>query len=67
MGVGALRGCVMCRLTSSRADFGQDNAALPHGTGTDRVLGSSDLILIDTGGVLFGYHSDVTRVRQFSH
>ncbi|KIJ60667.1 hypothetical protein HYDPIDRAFT_138923 [Hydnomerulius pinastri MD-312] len=40
--------------------FGE-NAALPHGTGTDRVLGISDLILIDAGGVLFGYHSDVTR------
>jgi len=43
--------------------FGE-NAALPHGTGTDRVLGTSDLILIDTGGVLFGYHSDVTRTFQ---
>ncbi|KAG8217334.1 peptidase M24, structural domain-containing protein [Butyriboletus roseoflavus] len=40
--------------------FGE-NAALPHGAGTDRVLDTSDLILIDTGGVLFGYHSDVTR------
>ncbi|KAH0830408.1 peptidase M24, structural domain-containing protein [Lanmaoa asiatica] len=43
--------------------FGE-NAALPHGTGTDRVLGTSDLILIDTGGVLFGYNSDVTRTFQ---
>ncbi|KAF8558450.1 Creatinase/aminopeptidase [Imleria badia] len=43
--------------------FGE-NAALPHGTGTDRVLGSSDLILMDTEGVLFGYHSDVTRTFQ---
>ncbi|KAI9569078.1 peptidase M24, structural domain-containing protein [Boletus coccyginus] len=43
--------------------FGE-NAALPHGTGTDRVLGTSDLILIDAGGVLFGYHSDVTRTFQ---
>ncbi|KAF9239642.1 peptidase M24, structural domain-containing protein, partial [Melanogaster broomeanus] len=43
--------------------FGE-NAALPHGTGTDRVLGISDLILIDAGGTLFGYHSDVTRTFQ---
>ncbi|KAF9228642.1 peptidase M24 [Gyrodon lividus] len=43
--------------------FGE-NAALPHGTGTDRVLDISDLILIDAGGVLFGYHSDVTRTFQ---
>lgn len=40
--------------------FGE-NAALPHGSGTDRVLGQSDLILIDTGGSLYEYHSDVTR------
>ncbi|OAX40048.1 Creatinase/aminopeptidase [Rhizopogon vinicolor AM-OR11-026] len=40
--------------------FGE-NAALPHGSGTDRVLGKTDFILIDAGGVLFGYHSDVTR------
>ncbi|KAH7889898.1 Creatinase/aminopeptidase [Phlebopus sp. FC_14] len=43
--------------------FGE-NAALPHGTGTDRVLGISDFILIDAGGTLFGYHSDVTRTFQ---
>jgi Xaa-Pro aminopeptidase len=43
-----------------------ENAALPHGSGTDRVLGKTDFILIDTGGVLFGYHSDVTRVRRSS-
>ncbi|KAG2149388.1 peptidase M24, structural domain-containing protein [Suillus clintonianus] len=40
--------------------FGE-NAALPHGSGSDRVLGKADLILIDTGGVLFEYNSDVTR------
>ncbi|KAI0306784.1 peptidase M24 [Multifurca ochricompacta] len=40
--------------------FGE-NAALPHGSGTDRALGPSDLILIDSGGSLHGYESDVTR------
>jgi len=45
--------------------FGE-NAALPHGSGTDRVLGKTDFILIDAGGVLFGYHSDVTRVITFT-
>ncbi len=39
-----------------------DNAALPHGVGSDRVLGKHDFILIDTGGALHGYHSDTTRV-----
>ncbi|KAH7909718.1 peptidase M24, structural domain-containing protein [Hygrophoropsis aurantiaca] len=40
--------------------FGE-NAALPHGEGTDRILGDSDFVLIDTGGALYGYESDVTR------
>ncbi|EJT98490.1 Creatinase/aminopeptidase, partial [Dacryopinax primogenitus] len=38
-----------------------ENAALPHGRGTDRVIGKSDFVLIDCGGSLHGYHSDVTR------
>ena len=38
------------------------NAALPHGSGTDRALRKHDLTLIDTGGALYGYYSDVTRV-----
>ncbi|KAH9945979.1 peptidase M24 [Epithele typhae] len=46
--------------TSALTLFGE-NAALPHGSGTDRVLGKTDFILIDTGGVLHGYESDVTR------
>ncbi|CAL1704960.1 unnamed protein product [Somion occarium] len=40
--------------------FGE-NAALPHGSGTDRILGNHDFILIDCGGELHGYVSDVTR------
>jgi len=40
--------------------FGE-NAALPHGSGTDRVLGPHDFALIDCDGSLHGYHSDVTR------
>ncbi|OBZ75936.1 ATP-dependent rRNA helicase RRP3 [Grifola frondosa] len=40
--------------------FGE-NAALPHGSGTDRILGEHDFVLIDCGGSLRGYHSDVTR------
>jgi Xaa-Pro aminopeptidase len=41
--------------------FGE-NAALPHGTGSDRALGKADMALIDTGGNVHGYGSDVTRV-----
>ncbi|KIK63614.1 hypothetical protein GYMLUDRAFT_40673 [Collybiopsis luxurians FD-317 M1] len=38
-----------------------DNAALPHGSGTDRTLRESDFALFDCGGSLHGYMSDVTR------
>src|ERR1700761_573283 len=40
--------------------FGAD-AALPHGGATDRELTKNDLVLIDVGGTLHGYHSDITR------
>ncbi|KZS99142.1 Creatinase/aminopeptidase [Sistotremastrum niveocremeum HHB9708] len=40
--------------------FGE-NAALPHGSGNDRVLGKQDFALLDIGGTLHGYHSDLTR------
>ncbi|KAI0313629.1 Creatinase/aminopeptidase [Amylostereum chailletii] len=40
--------------------FGE-NAALPHGAGTDRELTPSDFVLVDCGGELHGYVSDVTR------
>ncbi|KAF7975300.1 hypothetical protein HWV62_10072 [Athelia sp. TMB] len=40
--------------------FGE-NAALPHGRGSDRILAKSDFTLIDAGGLLHGYSSDVTR------
>jgi len=38
-----------------------DDAARPHGGGDDRVLGEHDLVLIDVGGSLHGYASDITR------
>ncbi|KAJ9121667.1 hypothetical protein QFC22_002287 [Naganishia vaughanmartiniae] len=40
--------------------FGE-NAALPHGTGTDRALKEDDFALIDAGGQFRGYTSDITR------
>ena len=39
-----------------------DNAALPHGGGTDKSLGKDDFALFDCGASLHGYYSDVTRV-----
>ncbi|KAF8604705.1 peptidase M24 [Ceratobasidium sp. AG-I] len=46
--------------TFALVQFGE-NAALPHGSGSDRVLHTRDLALIDTGGSLHNYESDVTR------
>lgn len=46
----------------SPISFAVENAALPHGSGSDRALGKADFILIDAGGTLLEYHSDVTRV-----
>ncbi|KAF9501233.1 Creatinase/aminopeptidase [Pleurotus eryngii] len=40
--------------------FGE-NAALPHGSGTNRVLKKEDFALFDCTGQLHGYWSDVTR------
>ncbi|KAG6874277.1 hypothetical protein C0995_001502 [Termitomyces sp. Mi166 len=40
--------------------FGE-NAALPHGSGTDRALNASDFALFDCTASLHGYYSDVTR------
>lgn len=38
-----------------------DNAAYPHGREGDRPIGDGELLLVDTGGGLFGYRSDITR------
>jgi len=37
------------------------NAAFPHGTAERRPLAEGDLVLVDTGGDLHGYQSDITR------
>lgn len=39
-----------------------ENAALPHGSGTDRKLGPQDFALFDCTGSRHGYWSDITRV-----
>lgn len=36
-------------------------ASFPHGTRDDRVLAEDDVVLVDTGGSLHGYRSDVSR------
>lgn len=52
----------MCGRNEFLAKPSTENAALPHGSGTDRVLNSSDFALFDCTGSLHGYYSDVTRV-----
>jgi Xaa-Pro dipeptidase len=37
------------------------NAAFPHGTDNERVLDPGDAVLVDTGGSLHGYRSDISR------
>lgn len=41
------------------------NAAFPHGTPRGRSLTDGDLVLLDTGGFLHGYASDITRTWAF--
>lgn len=41
------------------------NAAYPHGTRNRRPLAEGDLILVDTGGDLAGYQSDISRTWPF--
>jgi len=41
------------------------SAAYPHGEPEGRVLASGDGILVDTGGALHGYQSDITRSWSF--
>jgi len=41
------------------------NAAFPHGTPEGRSLVANDLVLVDTGGFLHGYASDITRTWAF--
>lgn len=40
---------------------GGENSAIPHHTPSDRPLARGDLLKIDFGAVVDGYHSDITR------
>lgn len=40
---------------------GGPNGALPHGEPNDRVVEPSELVVVDAGALLDGYHSDCTR------
>ena len=42
-----------------------ENAALPHARPGNRTLRKGDIVLMDFGGVIDGYHSDMTRTVTF--
>lgn len=42
-----------------------DDTCLPHGGEGDRALAADDVVLIDTGTLVDGYHSDITRTYVF--
>jgi Xaa-Pro dipeptidase len=42
-----------------------DDTCLPHGGEGDRALQLNDVVLIDTGTLVDGYHSDITRTYVF--
>lgn len=46
---------------AAQARLTAENAALPHGSGTDRFLQRGEFVLIDAGGKWGGYVSDITR------
>ena len=47
--------------TEALVQFGE-NAAVPHGVPGGRTLAAGDVIMIDMGTAVCGYHSDLTRV-----
>jgi Xaa-Pro dipeptidase len=44
-----------------------EGTTIPHGAPGGRALGHGDLILIDMGTIVCGYHSDLTRAFAFRH
>jgi len=59
--VGAVKGSYFCIVL-----FGQDTA-FPHGVKEPKRLEENEMVLIDTGCLLQGYNSDITRSYVFGH
>lgn len=57
--IGAPGGSTFCAVQFGRS------TAFPHGLPQDDVLADGDLVLIDTGCRIDGYHSDITRTYVF--
>jgi Xaa-Pro dipeptidase len=57
--IGAPAGSYFCAVQFGRS------TSVPHGLPQDDVLGEDDLVLIDTGCRIDGYHSDITRTYAF--
>lgn len=58
--VGADDGSTFCIVSFGTA------TSLPHGADGDQVLGEDDVILVDTGCRIDGYHSDLTRTYKLT-
>ncbi|WP_294278852.1 Xaa-Pro peptidase family protein [uncultured Sphingomonas sp.] len=57
--LGASTGNYFCAVQFGRS------TAFPHGLPQDDVLRDGDLVLVDTGTLIDGYHSDITRTYAF--
>ncbi len=57
--LGASTGNTFCAVQFGRS------TAFPHGLPQDDVLRDGDLVLVDTGTLIDGYHSDITRTYAF--
>jgi len=57
--MGAADGSSFCAV-----QFGEATC-FPHGVPGEQTLGARDLVLVDTGCILLGYHSDITRTYAF--
>ncbi|WP_230481209.1 M24 family metallopeptidase [Sphingomonas sp. Leaf21] len=57
--LGASTGNTFCAVQFGRS------TAFPHGLPQDDVLRDGDLVLVDTGTLVDGYHSDITRTYAF--
>ncbi len=57
--LGASTGNTFCAVQFGRS------TAFPHGLPQDDVLREGDVVLVDTGTLIDGYHSDITRTYAF--
>lgn len=62
--IAAAHGALGLAHTFAAVQFGEATA-YPHGVAHDQTLAQGDMVLVDLGGRLHGYHSDITRTYVF--